>query len=258
MAATPAYDTPWAKTGGWEDDEGLEDYLNQTAAPQPWSRGQNGKGLILPDRSVKVWQTNELGEPHHDDIGSPYLAKLDVFPSGATTVMSPDEENLFGIDRPTAEQIVEREGPRHGLFHLRSFTSQRLAGGQPGRVDSQPDPHAVWTEISRREIKPLRAQRAASHRLAAEGAVKTGSDEMAHEHARIARGSCPTCGDPLGGEHGTFCPRCQWSENDANLDSDPLSNPPDPTVDFHRGIQAHRIAPSHRWAKWLVAVNDEG
>lgn len=66
---------------------------------------------------------------------------------------------------------------------------------------------------------------------------------------------CPTCNDPLKGEHGTFCPRCQWSEDNANIDSDPLSNPPDPTRDMHRGIQS-RIIPSHRWDKWLPAVED--
>lgn len=73
--------------------------------------------------------------------------------------------------------------------------------------------------------------------------------------ARVAARTCPTCGDPLKGEYGTYCPRCSWSENDANLDHDPLSNPPDPTVDMHRGIQA-RIVPSHRWAKWFEAVED--
>lgn len=68
-------------------------------------------------------------------------------------------------------------------------------------------------------------------------------------------GICPTCGDPLKGEHGTFCPRCSWSENDANIDSDPLSNPPDPTVDMHRGIQAgfRMTIPLDRW---LSAVED--
>lgn len=63
--------------------------------------------------------------------------------------------------------------------------------------------------------------------------------------------TCPTCNDPLKGEHGTFCPRCQWSENDANRDSDPLSNPPDPTVDMHRGIQA-----SFDGRGWYEAVED--
>lgn len=51
-------------------------------------------------------------------------------------------------------------------------------------------------------------------------------------------GLCPTCGDPLQGEFGTYCPRCQWVEHDVNADHDPLSNPPDPTVDMHRGIQS--------------------
>lgn len=63
---------------------------------------------------------------------------------------------------------------------------------------------------------------------------------------------CPTCKGPM---TDGFCPQCQWSPLNPNLDSDPLSNPPDPTVDMHRGIQA-RVIPSHRWAKWFDAVDE--
>lgn len=95
----------------------------------------------------------------------------------------------------------------------------------------------------------------------AEPYTPPGTQDWYDTRANIGQGrvgrqaTCPTCGDPLQGEHGTFCPRCSWSEDNPNIDSDPLSNPPDPTVDMHRGIQA-RIAPSHRWAKWLSAVED--
>lgn len=61
-----------------------------------------------------------------------------------------------------------------------------------------------------------------------------------------ATSTCPTCGDPLKGEFGTFCPRCQWSERDVKLDDDNLSNPADPTKELHRGIQS----------RWFPAVQD--
>ena len=81
------------------------------------------------------------------------------------------------------------------------------------------------------------------------------------DHFESSTQTCPVCGDPLKGEFGTFCPRCQWSEQNANLDHDPLSNPPDPTVDMHRGIQAsnemyHHTIPTHRWSKWYDAAYD--
>ena len=40
------------------------------------------------------------------------------------------------------------------------------------------------------------------------------------------------------GQHQTFCPRCSWSEFNVNLDGSPTDNPPDPTIEMHRGIQA--------------------
>lgn len=67
---------------------------------------------------------------------------------------------------------------------------------------------------------------------------------------------CPTCKGPM---TDGYCPQCQWSALNPNIDSDPLSNPPDPTInmtDRGPGPWYSRTIPSHRWGRWFSVVDE--
>lgn len=218
-------------------DEPSDEEMEDAAQLKPWRPGLNGKGLLLVGgEELLIWATDEMGEPHHDVAGVPYLAKLDIFPSGVVVIMSPDEENLFGISREDAEEILERLAPQYGLRFSRAFTTKRHPTWELVGIQPEPDTNTVGARIP--VEAHVRSQRSIKARLSAESPIQPGLDQMTHE--RII--ACPTCGDPLKGEFGTYCPRCSWSEHNPNIDHDPLSNPPDPTVDMHRGIQARTAA----------------
>src|SRR4051812_10129586 len=112
----------------WEPDE--SDVLTASEI-RPWQRGALGKGLIGDDGSILAsWIVSDFGDPHHDDVASQlglnYVAKFDIFPSGACYIPSPDDESLFGVDREWAENALEAAGPQVGLNLYRGFTAKRL------------------------------------------------------------------------------------------------------------------------------------
>lgn len=114
----------------FDDDDwdfGEPDFSVATEA-RPWSKGDLGKGLIGKDGRLHIWATNDFGEPHHDSYAHendvPYHTKVDVFPSGACTIMSPDDQNLFGISREEAEAQLAHLAPRHGLKFVKGFMAK--------------------------------------------------------------------------------------------------------------------------------------
>jgi len=72
----------------WEDEDWNpdEDFLaNQEV--YPWQRGNHGKFYINPGGDFVHWQTNEMGEPHHDVAAGKFndqqAVKGDIAPNGA-------------------------------------------------------------------------------------------------------------------------------------------------------------------------------
>lgn len=141
-----------AITGAYDDWEDVpDDFMNKET--QPWQRGDNGKGLIGADGELTTWATNEFGEPHHDEVSDerrfPYVAKVDIYPSGFCAINSPDEENLFGIDRDSAEAMLSAAAPGQGLKFRPGFSAHTRpdVGRHKVFVAEVEQPQAVWASL---------------------------------------------------------------------------------------------------------------
>jgi hypothetical protein len=66
----------------WDDSAAYD-----TPEIYPWQRGQHGKFYTTPDSEFVHWQTNQMGEPHHDQVASEWghqqEAKGEIAPNGA-------------------------------------------------------------------------------------------------------------------------------------------------------------------------------
>ncbi len=161
----PGQDMPhlasnWDEDWGEPPEELLESMDPANAAP--WARGSHGKGLIDHDGTLHHWAVNDWGEPHHDVVADSrnlrYHTKVDIAPSGAVAINSPDSENLFGINRADAEEKLAALAPQHGMFFRREFQASSEFGEVPEFFD--------WERHSPREFEGIEAEADADARVA--------------------------------------------------------------------------------------------
>lgn len=66
----------------WDDSEAYG-----TPEVYPWQQGQHGKFYTTPENDFIHWQTNQMGEPHHDQVASEWNhqqeTKGEIAPNGA-------------------------------------------------------------------------------------------------------------------------------------------------------------------------------
>jgi hypothetical protein len=131
---------------------------------QPWQRGTEGKGLIDPEGQLHTWGVNDYGEPHHDVVSQqeeiPYVAKVNIHPTGMAAVPSPDSLHLFGVDRPTAEQILAEQAPKHGL----RFDNRFIAGvKEPCPECGQPMDYPDYCNMCGKSTEPTQVMNPDDH-----------------------------------------------------------------------------------------------
>jgi hypothetical protein len=109
--------------------DGLEDWDDSVAYATPdiypWQRGQHGKFYVTPDNEFVHWQTDQMGEPHHDQVAAEWnhqqAAKGEVAPNGAwwfTDTYTPKDLDQLGTEiAPQAEDAGLRPMMRGYVAH---------------------------------------------------------------------------------------------------------------------------------------------
>ena len=92
----------------WDDDSAFY----QHPEIYPWTRGEHGKFYVTPQGEFAHWQTDDMGNPHHDEVAAEWnhqqQAKGEIAPSGAwwfTDAYRPtDYEQLGAQVAPQAQR----------------------------------------------------------------------------------------------------------------------------------------------------------